>query len=55
MPVPTIAPAAAGEPDPFERAARLIRAELGGIVLTVPPVSDVPLPRPSPDVEETGR
>jgi hypothetical protein len=55
MPVPTIAPPAAGEPDPFERAVWLIRTELGGIVLTAPAVTDIPLPRPSPIAEETWR
>lgn len=54
VPVPTIAPAA-GDPDPFERAAWLIRAELGGIVLAVPAVTDIPQPRPTPGVEEVRR
>jgi len=32
-----------------------IRTELGGVVVTGPAVTDLPLPRPSPDIEQTWR
>ena len=46
--------AAAGEPDPYERAVHLIRTELGGVVISAAEAADVPLPR-SPSCPQGAR